>query len=83
MRGIHTLKHTHAKTAKQNVTEDKQTKHGEKRRPIYTQVCVCSYKECAEDIMPVEFLYGEHEAGLLIKQGFYSFWSLVLGPKDC
>lgn len=58
--------------------EDKQN------RPIYTRVCVCVHTSvCADENLPVEFLYGEHEAGLLIKQGFYSFWSLVTGPKDC
>lgn len=40
-------------------------------------------RECTYEIMPVEFLYREYEAGLVTKQGFYSFWSLVMGPKDC
>lgn len=45
-------------------------------------LCVCTYMY-ADETMPVEFLYGEHEAGLIIKQGFYSLWSLALGPKEC
>lgn len=56
---------------------------------VHKRVCMCVMcvsvhtSVCADEIMPVEFLYGEHEAGLVIKQGFYSFWSLVTGPTDC
>lgn len=60
--------------------EDKQ------KRDLSTQACVCvciHMSVCADEITPVEFLYGEYEAGLVIKQGFYSFWALVTGPKDC
>lgn len=41
--------------------EDKQNRH--KRACVSTIVC-------ADEILPVEFLYGEYEAGLVIKQGF-------------
>lgn len=51
--------------------------------PWKTNTSVCVHTGvCADEILPVEFLYGEYEAGLVIKQGFYSFWSLVTGPKD-
>lgn len=40
-------------------------------------------KNTADEIWPVEFLSGEYEAGrVVVKQGFYSFRSLVTGPKD-
>ena len=47
-------------------------------------VCVCVLHKCAQMISRLwSFLYGEYEAGLVIKQGFYSLRSLVMGPKDC
>ena len=48
----------------------------------YTSVClhecVCLYESvCVQiEIMPVDFLYGEHDAGLVLQQGSYSFFGL-------
>lgn len=38
------------------------------------QTCMrtCAFVQaCADEIWPAEFLYGEHEAGLVIQQGFF------------
>lgn len=72
--GTHTQTHTYRRHAEQIYVH----------KCVCLCVCVCS-KECvcADEITPVEFLDGEYEAGLVNKQGFYSFWSLVTGPKDC
>lgn len=65
-----------------NTHRDKRWKIN--RADLSTQVYVCVHvRVCTDEIMPVEFLYREYEAGMVIKQGFYSFWSLVTGPKDC